>query len=259
MNISDEDSDMSALEARLVRLCRGVPIDPVRKAHLRDELVRRHQELSAETTQRAAGMLWPRIRGLKRLTLVAPPALAAAVACFALVWALQVSGHRDTQAALAARISRALAQTVPTVTAWQVTVEESRGSTESSYTCLPIRLGRRRLYVRDSRLYLYANRWFQVTPASVGTGCPATWQWAFRGMTLQRDKPVITPDGRIAGHATDLLVYSPRRAGRLTYQARAWVDRRTGLVLRLQTSEARGTRVVAVSQASYSYGIQSRP
>src|SRR5437588_12640901 len=118
MNDQEIPSDLQATESRLTHLSRQVPIDLQHKARLREELLRRHQELSAETTQRAAGKPWSRFTRLKRLTLVAPPALAAATALSVLLWALQISGHQTPQAAEAARITRALVQSAPTVTGW---------------------------------------------------------------------------------------------------------------------------------------------
>ena len=53
MNDQEIPSDLQATERRLTHLGRQVPIDLHHKARLREELLRRHQELSAETTQRA--------------------------------------------------------------------------------------------------------------------------------------------------------------------------------------------------------------
>src|SRR5947209_16138217 len=94
-----DDPEMADVAERVAHLGKQTPIDPLHKARLREELLRRHQELSAEP-QRAAGKLWPRIRGPKRLTLVAPPALGALLAVLALLWGMPFSGHPNTQAAM---------------------------------------------------------------------------------------------------------------------------------------------------------------
>ncbi|MBV9280123.1 MAG: hypothetical protein JOZ41_08595, partial [Chloroflexi bacterium] len=88
MNNPELDPDLRFTAQRVAELGRRVTIDPQHKARLREELVRRHQELTAGRTQRAAGMLGPRLARLKRLTLVAPAALAAAMVFSLLLWGL---------------------------------------------------------------------------------------------------------------------------------------------------------------------------
>src|SRR5947209_11382720 len=122
MDKFDVDSDLQQTAQRVAELGRQVTIDLRHQAHLREDLLRRHQELTADHTQRAAGQLWPPYRWLRRLTLVAPPAFAVVVALLVFVLSPQIGGHQSSQEAVAARLASAAVKTVPTVTGWQVTV-----------------------------------------------------------------------------------------------------------------------------------------
>ncbi|GAC1468780.1 MAG: hypothetical protein PVSMB7_17160 [Chloroflexota bacterium] len=249
--------ELGQFERRLAQWGHQAPIDPHHKAHLRDELLRRHQELTVRDTQRPARRLWPRFSGLKRLTLVASPALAIVVVVFVMLSGLQISGHRSTQQAEAARLSLALAHTVPTVTSWQVSVQQSHGSAVQWYRC-SAPLQNRHLYIRGTDLFIYTDRWYQVTPASVaGTGCPAAWQWAFSALAGDA-KPPVYPGGRIGSHVTERIVYPARHSKGLTMHVTAWVDHVTGLVLRLETTVTRGTRIVEQDRVDYTYGLQTK-
>src|SRR5437763_11550947 len=156
------DPELASVERHIVSLSRRVEPDPSEYARLRQERLRRHQERRTETTQRAVRSLWPRLTGVKRLTLVAPPALAAAVALFAVLAAIQISGHQSTESAQAAQITRALSHTVPTITAGQVNVQHERGDSTMSLPCPATRLGKdQRLVMRDGRTYWYSGgQWY---------------------------------------------------------------------------------------------------
>lgn len=254
----EENSGYDDVERRLQALGRSPGSDPMFKAHLRDELLRRHQELTTETTQRGIRRFTSRLAGLKRLTLVAPPALAAAIAVSLVLSGLQVSGHRQAQGAEAARLSRALARTVPTLTAWRVSVQQRRGSAVQSFPC-SLTLQDRHLYIRGTSLYIYAGRWFVVTPASVrASECPEAWMWAFSALHTSGNVSV-SAGGRIQGLAAEKIIYPPVRARGGTAQSILWVDRSTGLVLRLQSTERIGTRVVEQDQVEYTYGLRRAP
>src|ERR671926_1983287 len=91
------DSELAAVEQHLVSLSRRVNPDPSEHARLRQELLRRHQERRIDTTQRAVRTLWPGLSRVKRLTLVAPPALAAALLLFVVLSGIQISGGGSPQ------------------------------------------------------------------------------------------------------------------------------------------------------------------
>src|SRR5450759_5384088 len=110
MHDFDLNSDVRGAAQHVATLSQRAVIDPRHKNRLREELMRCHQELSAEHTQRAAGKFWPRMTGLKRLTLVAPPALAVVLVAGLILGALQATGHHDPQTAEAARLTRAMAR-----------------------------------------------------------------------------------------------------------------------------------------------------
>ena len=252
-----DDPELTHVARRIADLGRRVPVDPRHKARLREELLRRHQDMSAGP-QRAADILRPRTRWPKRLTLVAPPALGGLLAVLALLWGISFSGHVNTQAAMAEHLSSALAHTVPTVTAWRAVVEESKGGSVTSYVCPTVRLGSERLYIRYSRLYLYAGRWYQVTPATSVMGCSVGERWLFTGLTMVKDKPLFAPGPTLAGHRTVRLTYRPQYKHGLRYQGYAWVNDKTGLVLRLRMDVYRRDHEVSSRQVDYTYGLRGR-
>jgi hypothetical protein len=255
MTDSHLDHDLRDAELRVIQLNRRVHADPRHKARLREELLRRHQELTAESSQRAAGMLWPHIPGLKRLTLVAPPALAVAVAFSVLLLALQVSGHQNTQAAEAARLTQALTRTAPTVTEWQWTVQERNASGVSVYAYkFPLRTNQG-LYVANHRVYLYSSgQWARVAPPPSATNSPGYWQWALATMVshLTPHGFTLLPARTIRGQRTEGIHFTAIQ-GSTKIGTTAWVDRHSGLILRLDLVARRGAVVVERDQADYAY------
>jgi hypothetical protein len=258
MNDFDVDSELRHAARHVAELSRQVTIDLQHKSRLREELLRRHQELSADhTTQRAARSLWPRLTGLKRLTLVAPPALAVALACSVILWALQISGHQRAQAAEAARITTALRQTVPTVTQWQFTVRRN-GPDGQGYARCSVPLGpSQRLYMgKDGQAFIYAaGKWWQVSAVPSTRSCPAAFQWAFATLPLRLSQVnfEVLAERRIDGVPSDGLRYGVERAGKKTADVTVWISHATGLVVRMQKSVYRGGRVVERDVADYTY------
>lgn len=252
MSEFDLDADLADTDRYLVSLSKRVEPDPRHKAVLRQELLRRHQELIAEESQRAARTLWFRFAGLKRLTLVAPPALAGILALILLMVDAQMSGHRSPQAAEAARISQALARTTRTVTAWQVTFQQQKGNSSLSAQCtLPLHL-----YPRDGKMYLYRDgQWFLVTPGAVsGLDCPSELRWIFATLPnrLAHNAFTLLPRKRIGGRVTEGIQYQVTQGG-TTVTSTVWVDRQTGLVVRARRVAMQRGQVVERDNASYSY------
>lgn len=243
----------------LTHMSRQVHLDPKHKARILEELMRRHQELAVETTQRAAVTLRPRSRRLKRFTLVAPPAMVVAAFFSVMVWLAPLVGSQNPQAAEAARLTSALARTAPTVTAWQFTLRYSgphhstlvrrRSSTLAWY---------QRLYIRNGGAYLYSGGKWQVIPASQPIMPSSTyfyWQWAFARLPkrLSDHKFAVLTPRLVDGVMADGLRYQlPSQHGAVAV-ATAWVDRKTGLVLRLERDVTRGHTVVEHDVADYRY------
>jgi hypothetical protein len=254
MNGFDLDADVQQTAQRVADLSQQVAIDLRHKTRLREELLRRHRELTADHTQRAATRLWPRLQWPQRLTLVAPPALAVLVALTIFIVSPQIGGRQSSQAAVAARIADAAVRTVPTVTGWQVTVRQVRQDTETPYSCLvPLRSGQQ-LFIRDGRAYVYTNgQWY--VPTDSHSGCPFEWQWAFAVLPgrLQHHQFTILPNQRIQGQSVETIRYTlPESGGRMVI-ATAWFDRNTGLVMRLEHVVMRGHAVLEQDVANYRY------
>jgi hypothetical protein len=253
MNVFDLDSDVQQTAQRIADLSQQVAIDLRHKTHLREELLRRHQELTADHTQRAARRLWPRFQRLQRLTLVAPPAFAVLVALAVFVLSPQLGGHQSPQAAEAARLASAAVRTVPTVTGWQVTVHQVRKDIETSSCLVPLHPGQQ-LFIRDGRVYVYSGgQWYQPTDSH--SGCSFEWQWAFAVLPgrLQHHQFTILPDQRISGRTVETIRYAVPESGGRKVIATAWFDRQTGLVMRLEHLVKRGHVVLERDVANYQY------
>lgn len=247
------DPDILSVAHTIADLSRGVDPDPRYSARLRQELLRRHQELSADRTQRAAGTLMSRLTGLKRLTLVAPPALAAALILSLVLWGLPITGHAPSQSAVAARITRALAQSAPSVTAWQVTVRRQRGDTALSAQCNPRLTADQRIYVRHNRAYLWSNHtWYQIT--SSASHCIGGLDWAFATLPshLAQNRFALLANREIDGRQTEGIRYTAGAHG-MSYTSTFWVEKMTGLVLVVQRVERKGSRIVERDTAHYTY------
>lgn len=259
MNDFETGSPLDNTAQRLAELGRRVDIDLQHKARLREELMRRHQELSAESTQRAADTLWPRFPRLKRLTLVAPAALAAAVALSLLLWSLQIAGHQAPRVAEAARITQALAKTVPTVTAWNATVHQEGKDSASSFQC---RFGPvQRLYLRDGRTYLFSGgHWYWVTVGRSAAPCSGDLQWAFAMLASHYVQRNMVAEGQVIdGQSTDVIRYVVVEKSVTRVVSTAWVNRQNGLVVRLERVESVAGKVVESESVDYRYNYQRTP
>ena len=251
------DDDLKTLDQHLVSLSRRVEPDPSHYAQLRLELLRRHRELRTDTTQRAVPTLWSRLTGLKRLTLVAPPALAAAIVLYAVFSGVQITGHQSPQMAEAAQITQALSRTAPTVTAWQVNLQYQRGNSAGSVNCQPPLKADEHFFVRDGGAYFYSGgKWYRVSATFHGgtAQCPLDIMWAFVILPahLQQNQFTVLPGSVIGGHRTEGIRYSARR-GQTLLTTTEWVDRTTGLVRRAERLIRRNSKVVERDVADYSY------
>ncbi len=255
MRDGDLDSDLQGIAQQVAHLSQRVGIDPHHKNRLREELMRRHQELSTELTQRAAGKFWPRLTGLKRLTLVAPPALAVVLVVGLLVGTLQATGHHDPQAAEAARLTRAMARTVPTLTSWNVALHRDQ-SNDTSSVAWKARLAGKRLVVRGRQTYLRtAHQWFAITADETHARRLFDWQWGFAILPnrLARNQFTLVAPLTIDGRVVEGVRYVLARSNTQSIVATAWVDPASGLVKRLERDVMRGSHVVERDWADYTY------
>lgn len=249
------DLDIEMTARQIAELEGRVRIDPRHKNRLREELMRRHQELSAGHTQRPARTFWSPMRGLKRLTLVASPALAVLLVAGIILGTLQATGHHDPQAAEAARLTRAMARTVPTVTSWDVALHRDHSNDTASFAW-KARLFGKQLVVRGRQTYLRSNnKWYAVTADEVHATRLFDWQWGFAVLPSRLAHHQFTLvaarviDGRRAEGVRYTLTSSPGRS----VVATAWVNPVTGLVVRLEREVLQSTRVVEHEWADYSY------
>ena len=257
MSNPEIDPQLQFTAQRVAELSGRAEVNLQHQARLREELLRRHQELSAETTQRAAGSLWPRFTRLKRLTLVAPAALAAATVISVLLGALQISNH-STQTAEAARLTRALIRSAPTVTSWRWTVHEDLGNASSAYGCSVYFKPDQRLYIRADqvyRVYLYSyGKWYLVPPGTQKSGCAsAEWAFALLPAHLTHGGAIIAPGKPVDGQPTDRISYSVAEPNNAQVRMMAVVEQRTGLVRRLDHVTVHGGKVVERGWAEYDY------
>jgi hypothetical protein len=249
------DQDLHSIAHTIADLSRGVEPDSRSSARLRQELLRRHQEQTARKSLRVAGLLSSRLTGLKRLTLVAPPALAAALIATIVVWGLPISGHGDSSNAVAARITQALAVSAPTVTAWSVKVEQQRGNSTAAIQCSPQLGASQRVYIKNNRAYLWSKHtWFQITQSSPLCAGTRGWEWAFATLParLAHDQLSVLTSKTINGHRADVLRYSVSD-GTTTVTSTYWVEHASGLVLKAERVQQKGDRVIERDTASYSY------
>lgn len=256
MSDSDLDHDLGEISRRIQNLCVRVQGDPRHKALLREELLRHHVELvsrgrvDAKPGWRPFGVFPP--------PRILAPALAVAVALTAALWAVQLSGRSSSQSAEAARLSDALARTVPTLTSWHMTLHRIRGNTASANRCdtLPLAPGQR-LYVRGDRSFIYSHgQWHQFTTFASGGQCPADWQWAFAQLPARLAHSGtfdLLPARAITGRLADGVRYSIRQPNREQVIAVAWVDQRTGLIIRLERTVLQANRLVELDSADYRY------
>lgn len=265
MNDPDIDPSLLATAQRIAELARRVDLDPQHQTRLREELLRRHQERPVINTRRAMGSLWPRFPRFKRLTLVAPAALAAAVFSL-LLWVAQLSGHPTAQTAEAEpiqRLSRALAQTVPTLTSWSVRVTTYQVLDDAASTdgcAVPLKPDER-LYIRDDRAYFYSNgQWYRVTSSQATAKCRLPdWQWAFVELParLAHHALIIHLDKPVDGRPTERISYSSYGPPGTRVVTSVVVEQQSGLVRRIERVTVVRGRVTERTSADYSYGRQS--
>lgn len=249
------DFDLQDAAQHVDRLSQRVTIDPHHKHRLREELMRRHQELSADHTPRAAGKFWLPLTGLKRLTLVAPPALAVILVFGVILGTLQATGHHNPQAAEAARLTRAMARTVPTLTSWNIALHRDHSNDTSAFAW-KARLSGKRLVVRGRQTYLKSNsQWFAITVDETHARRLFDWQWGFAILPtrLARNQFTLVPKRVIDGRSVEGVRYMLDQSKGQTIVATAWVDPSTGLVMRLQRDVMHGTHVVERDWADYRY------
>jgi hypothetical protein len=177
----------------------------------------------------------------------------------ALLWALQISGHQAPQPAEAQRITQALAETVPTVTRWDVTVQRESSDSVSTYQCKygPVQ----RLYVRDGQTYLYTSgTWYRVTANHSHAACSSDLQWAFTVLVNHLQQRDLVAQGKlIDGQPIDQFRYLTPGGRQEQVVSTVWVNRHTGLIVRLQRVTLRGSHVVEREFADYRYDYQRSP
>lgn len=270
------DPELQAIEKRVAALSRRATIDPVHKAHLRDELLRRHQELTVGTTQRATRRPSFRLTGLKRLTLVAPPALAALVAGFLLLFSLQPFGRSTARPAEAARLELARARVVATVTGVRMTLQQTHGGRIVSANChVPAAYGR--FYIRGNTTYMYAGHvwymlalrgqnvylyhdgWSLIAHSGVNQACSYSRMFAFAQIPLGRALrgASIVPGISIQGHPSDVIRYAATGTAGLQTFMTSWVDRNTGLLLRTSRALRQKGVVIENESATYTYSYRT--
>lgn len=254
--MNDEtDPQLQFTAQRVAELSRRVDIDLQHKAALRLELLRRHRELSVEHIQRPGGSLWRRITTLKRLTLVAPAALAAATAFSVLFWSLPIHSH--PQSAEAAQLRSAVVRSFPTVKSWGWTLHQDKESGPSTSGCSVTFTPQQRLYIRadrPDRPYLFSNgRWYLVTPQRANAPCPPEWQWAFALLPSHLANSGITRGSPIGGEATDVITYSEKPSSNVEIRSTAVVERKSGLVRQLQRVILKNGKVVEKDWSNYRY------
>lgn len=261
MTDTDEIRAVCQLEQRLAELGHRVEVDREHKRRLREELLRRYQELSVVRSQRATGMLWAGAFRPKRLTLVAPAALAAASLLLVLAVAVQVSGGPSAQSAQAAQLTGALVRTAPRVTGWEMTLQRLRDNQVSSYECTQPLRADQHLFVRGNHAYLYASgRWYEVTstwyldsPRRADIQCPSEWQWAFAALPAHLAQGGYRFVRSVSRPFLVGIRYSLRQTGNARVLATAWVDRDSGLIRRLERDVLLGRRLVEQEVATFHY------
>lgn len=261
MNKGEIDFELREAAARARDLSRRVVLDPHHKLRLREELLRRHQELSAVTTQRAAGTLWSRLTGPRRLTLVAPPALAVFLTVVLVFAGIPFSKGPQLQTAEAARLATAMTNTVPTVTNLQWTVHQRTGG-RASVLRLQFPLGRyERVYIQGGRVFLYRYGKWLLVRSRPDAGNGRNWQqtfaqWAFATLALRLSNGSgfsILPHRRIGGVLTEGIRYGAGGTFDRQVVATAWVNPESGLIVRLDRIVQSGGRTVERDYVDYTY------
>lgn len=251
------NGDLSDAASHVRHLSRRIALDPHHKLRLREELLRRHQELSADRTQRAAGTLWSRLTGPRRLTLVAPPALAIVLALILLLGGVPFPRNsQQQQTAEAATLARVITNTVPTVVHWQWTVtREIHGKVTTNRLEFPLR-PLQRIYISHHRVYLYdRGNWLMVRKQVPSAGSD-DWQWAFATLALRLSAGkgfTILPARRMNGERVLGIRYGVSSQRKRQTMATAWVDAHSGLMVRLDRVVRAGGKPVERDRVEYTY------
>lgn len=263
-NDGELNQDLRATEIRLRELGREVEISAAARIRLRGELLRRHHELSAQARTRPRYRLWSHLTKLRRLPLIAVPALAAALTISATLFALQISGHQRAQTADAARITQAFARSVPGIHEWRWTLHEQHGRGEQAVQFRAVLASNQALRFYYGQPYLYDNgRWTRIAwnmaRAANGIRQPTDWEWAFAILpSLLKDRVSNLPGAVLRGRSVvrfaDVLSAGRSRGVSVT----AWVDAKSGLVLRIQRLVRQGTRLLESDVVDYSYSPGTR-
>lgn len=186
--------------------------------------------------------------------LVASPVLAVAAALALFLSGVGLSGQQAAPSAEAARLTAELVRTVPTVTGVQLTYYRERAGMAEEYQCLPQQ--GQHLYIRDGHTYVFThNRWYQLNELSSSGRCPQNWQLAFASLParLAAHRFSVLPAQRVDGIRTIGIRYTvvPRSGDRIVVTA--WVDRSTGLMMRLVRVRIRDGVTIARDVADYQY------
>ncbi|MGI8968903.1 MAG: hypothetical protein ACR2GA_07360 [Chloroflexota bacterium] len=233
--------DVDDVVQRIALLGNAVVPDPRHNAHLRAELMRRHRELAVAGTQHPAVTLGSRFAGLKILTLVAPPAFALGLVFSLFVWIMPMIGQPTTQSTEAAAVTRALARSVPNVTAVQFVLHQTtHGKTRAvplEYLLKP----RERLLVRYGHAYLWEKSGWHVVPeSSESASSTVSWDLAFASLPARlTDRNVsrrstFLPSRTVNGQRAIGWQFSSLRSGRTHVSWTLWINQHTGLVVQLQ-------------------------
>jgi hypothetical protein len=253
----DLEADVRATADVIARLATAVDINESHRANLYARLLRRQRQPSEKSGPFRFRPTWAHGRAFRRRVLLAPPAVAIATALSVFIWSLQIAGHQPTQSAEAARLTQALAQTVPLVTGWSVILHEQRADSSSTIVC---EQHGQRLFIRGNKSYLFRdNKWYELESNSNGTisppSCSFDLQWAFfflpAQLTTSHSFSIV---GALPHNATvEEVRYISHRPGNVSVTVTAWVEKTTGLVSRLDQVIARGDVVIERDSAAYLY------
>lgn len=242
----DIPDDLLFVDHRLRSLGHVRP-NPAFKSRLRADLMVRHREMAgaSRTNQWSAR---------RRLMLAASPVLAVAATLILFLSGVGFSGQQAAPAAEAARITAELVRTVPTVTGVQLTYYRQRAGVSEQYECLPQQ--GQHLYLRDGRTYIFTHgRWYQLDRLSSSGRCPQNWQLAFANLParLAAHRFSVLPAQRVNGVRTIGIRYTAVSRPGEQIVVTAWVDRASGLIMRLVRVRVRGGSIVARDVADYQY------
>ncbi len=256
MNNFDVDLDVQSVDQRLRSLARELPVDSAHKQLLRNQLLRRHGEL---LTKSHSGGLLSRLQRMRRLTLVAPAALSAAVIAGLVIVGLQVSGQQHAQPADAQRLSEAaVVRTVPTITGWRATVTRYRSnSTDASVAPFS--------FPKNVWCYIakYNGKPYPMLYVrNYAKAVPTKWQWAFVQLPtalVEKRTQVLSAHKVIDGTAALGVRFALTHGNAVDrVEATAWVDVSTGRILSLERQVFKNGSLTEDDWAQYQYSGLNR-